>query len=85
MKKNIWCCISVKFQFEMVVLKVLKEFANSTTIIGFKFLVSPKSSSRTKLIWATLIFVGLMYPTLEMRNSVIGKYGYIFRTMKFNN
>ena len=82
--KFIWCCISVKFQFEMVVLKVLREFAGGTTIHGFTFLVSPKSSSRTKIIWALLLVVAFMYATLEMRNSVVGKYDYIFRTMKFN-
>ena len=76
----IWCCISVKFQFEMVVLKVLREFAGGTTIHGFTFLVSPKSSSRTKIIWALLLVVAFMYATLEMRNSVVGKYDYIFKT-----
>ena len=78
--KFIWCCISVKFQFEMVVLKVLREFAGGTTIHGFTFLVSPKSSSRTKIIWALLLVVAFMYATLEMRNSVVGKYDYIFKT-----
>ena len=68
----------------MVVLKVLREFAGGTTIHGFTFLVSPKSSSRTKIIWALLLVVALMYATLEMKNSVDGKYDYIFRTMKFN-
>ena len=68
----------------MVVLKVLREFAGGTTIHGFTFLVSPKSSSRTKIIWALLLVVALMYATLEMKNSVDGKYDHIFRTMKFN-
>ena len=82
--KFIWCCISVKFQFEMVVLKVLREFAGGTSIHGFTFLVRPKSSSWTKIIWAISLVVALTYATLEMRNSVVGKYDYIFRTMKFN-
>ena len=67
----------------MVVLKVLREFAAGTNIHGFAFLVSPKSSSRTKIIWAISLVVALMYATLEMRNSVIGKYDYIFRTLKY--
>ena len=79
--KFIWCCIFVKFQFEMVVLKVLREFADGTSIHGFTFLVSPKSSSRTKIIWAVSLVVALMYATLEMSNSVISKYDYIFITM----
>ena len=69
--------ISVYFQFlniEMVVLKVLREFAGSTSIHGFTFLVSPKSSSRTKFIWTISIVVALSYASWEMRNSVIGKY-----------
>ena len=66
------------FQFEMVVLQVLGEFAGGTSIHGFTFLVSPKSSSRTKIIWAISLVVALMYATLEMRNSVISKYDYIF-------
>ena len=72
-----------RFQFEMVVLKVLQEFAGGTSIHGFAFLVSPKSSSRTKIIWAILLVVALMYATLEMRNSVIGKYDFVFRTLKY--
>ena len=68
----------------MVVLKVLQEFAGGSSIHGLTFLVSPKSSSRTKIIWALLLVVAFMYATLEMKNSVDGKYDYIFRTMKFN-
>ena len=78
-----WCCISVKFQFEMVVFKVLQEFARGTSIHGFTFLVRPKSSSWTKIIWAISLVVALTYATLEMRNSVISKYDYIFRTVKY--
>ena len=74
-------CISVKFQSEMVVLKVLQDFAGVTSIHGFCYLVSPKSSSWTKIIWAISIFVAMMYATLEMSNSVIGKYHYIFPIM----
>ena len=57
----------------MVVLKVLQDFAGGTSIHGFGYLVSPKSSSWTKIIWAISIFVAMMYATLEMRNSVMGK------------
>ena len=67
----------------MVVFKVLREFAGGTSIHGFGFLVSPKSSSRTKIIWAISLVVALMYATLEMRNSVTSKYGYILRTLKY--
>ena len=77
--------ISVYFQFlniKMVVLKVLREFAAGTKIHGFAFLVSPKSSSRTKIIWAISLVVALSYASWEMRNSVISKYHYIFRAMK---
>ena len=62
----------------MVVLQVLREFAGGTSIHGFTFLVSPKTSTRTKIIWALLLVVAMMYATLEMRNSVISKYHYIF-------
>jgi hypothetical protein len=58
----------------MVVLKVLQEFAGGTSIHGFTFLVSPKSSSRTKIIWAISLVVALSYASWEMKNSVIGKY-----------
>ena len=58
----------------MVVLKVLREFAGGTSIHGFTFLVSPKSSSRTKIIWAIAIVVAVSYASWEMRKSVIGKY-----------
>ena len=78
------CHIFVQFQFVMVVAKVLREFAAGTSIHGFTFVVSPKSSSGTKIIWAILLVVALMYATLEMRNSVVGKYDYISKTMKFN-
>ena len=64
---------SVKFQSEMVVLKIWQDFAGGTSIHGFGYLVSPKSSSWTKIIWAISIFVAMMYATLEMRNSVISK------------
>ena len=73
-----------QFQFEMVVFKVLREFAGGTSIHGFTFLVRPTSSSRTKIIWAISLVVALMYATLEMRNSVVGKYDYILRTIKCN-
>ena len=58
----------------MVVLKVLKEFAGGTSLHGFGFLVSPKSSPRTKIIWALSLIVAIIYASSEMRNSVIGKY-----------
>ena len=73
---------SVKFQSEMVVSKIWQDFAGGTSIHGFGYLVSPKSSSWTKIIWAISIFVAMMYATLEMRNSVMGKYHYTFPTMK---
>ena len=60
----------------MVVLKVLKEFAGGTSLHGFGFLVSPKSSQRTKIIWTLSIIVAIIYASSEMRNSVIGKYHY---------
>ena len=68
---------AVQFQFEMVVLKVLREFAGGTSIHGFTFLVRPESSSGTKIIWTICLAVALTYATLEMRNSVVGKYDYI--------
>ena len=77
------CSLTVYFQFlniEMVVLKVLQEFACGTRIHGFKFLVSPKSSPRTKIIWAISIVVALSYASWEMRNSVISKYHYTLPT-----
>ena len=77
------CCIFVQFQYEMVVLKVLREFAAGTTIHGFTFLVSPKTSSRTKIIWAIAIIVALCYASWEMKNSVISKYHYAFRAIKY--
>ena len=80
--KLISCCVSDQFQFEMVVLKVLREFAAGTSIHGFKFLESPKSSSRTKIIWGMAIVVALSYASWEMRNSAISKYYCVFRTMK---
>ena len=58
----------------MVVLKVLQDFANKTSIHGLVYLVRPDSSSRKKIIWAISIVVAMMYATLEMRNSVNGKY-----------
>ena len=66
----------------MVILKVLREFAGGTSLHGFGFLVSPKSFPRTKIIWALSLIVAITYASWEMRNSVIGKYHYIFRTMK---
>ena len=66
----------------MVVLEVLREFSAGTSIHGFTFLESPKSSSRTKIIWAIAIVVALSYASWEMRNSVISKYYCVFRTMK---
>ena len=58
----------------MVVLKVLQDFADKTSIHGLVYLVRPDSSSRKKIIWAISIVVAMMYATLEMRNSVNGKY-----------
>ena len=72
---------SVKFQVEMVVLKIWQDFAGGTSIHGFGFLVSPKTSTRSKIIWAMSLVVALMYATLEMRNSVMGKC--ISKTMKY--
>ena len=66
----------------MVVFKVLREFSAGTSIHGFSFLESPKSSSRTKIIWAMAIVVALSYASWEMRNSAISKYYCVFRTMK---
>ena len=66
----------------MVVLKVLREFAGCTSIHGFGFLVSHKTSKRSKIIWAISIIVAMMYASAEMRNSVISKYQYLFQNHK---
>ena len=66
----------------MVVLKVLREFAGGTSIHGFGFLVSHKTSTRSKIIWAISLGVALMYASAEMRNSVISKYQYLFQNNK---
>ena len=58
----------------------MREFAHGTKIHGFNFLVSPKSSPRTKIIWAISIFVALSYASWEMRNSAISKYHYTLPT-----
>ena len=69
------CSVSVQFQtLEMGVLKVLQEFAGGTSIHGFTFLVSPKTSARSKIIWAISLVVAMMYASAEMRNSAISKY-----------
>ena len=68
----------------MVVLKVLREFAGGTSIHGFTFLVNPKLSSSTKIIWAIAIVVALSYASWEMKNSVIGKYHYILEPWNRN-
>ena len=62
----------------MVVLKLLREFAGGTSIHGFGFLVSSKTSPRTKIIWAMLIVIALFYASMEMRNSVISKYHLLY-------
>ena len=67
----------------MVVLKVLREFAGGTSLHGFGFLVSPKSSPRTKIIWALSIIVAIVYASSEMRNSVISKYHYNLSTNNY--
>ena len=75
------CNISVQFQFlnlAMVVLKVLREFAGSTTLHGFGHLVSHKTSPKTKIVWTLSLIVAILYASSEMRNSVIGKYTIIF-------
>ena len=66
----------------MVVLEELQDFAGGTSIHGFGYLVSTKSTSRTKIVWAVSIFVAMLYATLEMRNSVMGKCLYVFPTTK---
>ena len=62
----------------MVVLKVLREFAGSTTLHGFGHLVSHKTSPKTKIVWTLSLIVAIMYASSEMRNSVISKYTIIF-------
>ena len=85
LKAGTTCRYTDYFQFlniEMVFFKVLQEFAAGTTIHGFTFLVSPKSSPRTKIIWAISLVVALSYASWEMRKSAISKYHHIFRAMK---
>ena len=65
----------------MVVLQLLQEFAGGTSIHGFGFLVSHKTSARSKIIWAISLVVAMIYASAEMRNSVISKFHYIFSTM----
>ena len=57
----------------MGVFKVLREFAGGTSIHGFGFLVQPKLSTRTKIIWAVSLVIALFYASYEMRNSAISK------------
>ena len=71
--------------FRMVVLKVLREFAGGTSIHGFGFLVSVKTSKRSKIIWAISLVVAMIYASAEMRNSVISKYQYLFQNHKIQN
>ena len=61
---------------------MLREFAAGTSLHGFSFLESSKSSPRTKIFWAIAIVVALSYASWEMRNSVIGKYHCVLRAVK---
>ena len=61
----------------MVVFKALREFAGSTSLHGFSHLVCPKSSPRTKTIWALSLIAAIIYASYEMRNSVMGKLWYV--------
>ena len=63
----------------MVVLKLLREFAGGTSLHGCRFLVSPKTSPRTKIIWAILLVIGLFSASITMDYSsfsVSSKYHY---------
>ena len=57
----------------MGLLDVFREFAGGTSIHGFTFLVQPKLSKFTKILWALAIIGALVYASYQLNLSRICK------------
>ena len=57
----------------MGLLDVFKDFAGGTSIHGFTFLVQPKLSKFTKIVWALAIIGALVYASYQLNLSRICK------------
>ena len=63
----------------MVLLKVFKDFAATTSIHAFTFLVNPQLSVVKRISWAVLIIGAVIYAGYQLNISVVCKFGWFLK------
>ena len=62
----------------MTVSKLLKDFADGTSIHGLCFMVEKKSSLAKRLTWFLLFLASVVYASVQLKTAIIGKLFYKF-------
>ena len=57
----------------MTVSKLLKDFADGTSIHGLCFMVEKKSSLAKRLTWFLLFLASVVYASVQLKTAIIGK------------
>ena len=59
---------------KMRILRVLKDFARTSSIHGLWYIVRPNGTTRSKIGFALVVLGAALYASLEIRNSVVCKF-----------
>ena len=55
------------------ITRLLKEFADGTSIHGLAFMVDSQASLLKKLVWFFLFLASVVYATLQLKTAIVGK------------
>ena len=69
--------MTLKIGEKMLILKTLKDFAENTSIHGPKLVADTKFSVKTRVIWAIIFTLFLVFASLRVRDVVLCK-SYLF-------
>ena len=62
----------------MVLLETLKDFARTSSIHGVQFTVQSKLTLMTRLAWAIIVALFLVFASMQLRVAIICKHFYVY-------
>ena len=67
----------------MTVSKLLKDFADGTSIHGLCFMVEKKASLAKRLTWFLLFLASVVYASVQLKTAIIGKLFFLVRRILY--
>ena len=86
-KKGYWFLVSNSESLsvqsvKMTVQKLLKDFADGTSIHGLCFMVEHQASIGKRVTWFLLFLASVVYATVQLKTAITGKWFYTFAPIK---